>query len=788
MALRYFLAFVPPALREKMAAQGDGFAPALPGQRNRPTRSKYAQRLTAVVWLGLIWSLPVRGVSAADLAEKYVVPIQQLSSTPVIDGRLEEDAWRGAATLCDFTQFSPVEGAQPSEKTVVKLSYDQSNFYLGIRCDDSQPEKCVAKQMARDGDLRYDDSVQIILDTYHDGKNGFMFSVNPVGAKIDGVVRNEGEEVKLEWDGRWEYVTTRDDLGWTAEIVIPFSTLRFPRTEPQSWGINIQRFLPRNGELSLWKPLLRSDGLLAPYRISRFGMITGLQNLKGGWRYLLTPHVVGSTVDHTGRDPNHELDGGADLKVNLTSNLVADLTYGLDFAEAESDLQQVNLGRFPLLLPEKRAFFTEGASQFYFGDRKELFTLGQREKLIFFFSRRIGLTEDGKAKIPVLGGAKVTGKVGGVGLGLLNLTTDGITIRPPTGVNARETYTPQTNYTVLRLRKDIFSKSTVGFMALNKDASGADYNRGVGVDGDFAVGKHLTVSGFLARTFTPDRLDTEPPDTPQGEGSAGAVDVLWSSKLFRFRNMYTEIGKNFNPEMGYLTRKDIRKFHTTTILSTRPSFWRLHQFNLAYDLNYVSDRSGRLQTQTSIYEAAFVLKNGAGIALIFYDNLEVLGKAFPFRLDGRRNYNIPPGSYRFRNFFIGVATDYSKPLGATVWLDKGDYYDGTRFRFLIAPLYRPREGVQMSMIYDRQEFHFPSVRHVIVQMSGNVELTLPHQVSLRTLLQWTQDDKFGANVVFNWRFRPDADFFLVYNGTRDVGQQIVSDRSFVAKMAYSFSH
>ncbi|MEW6367288.1 MAG: DUF5916 domain-containing protein [Acidobacteriota bacterium] len=754
-------------------------------QTRRPRRPAAIRWACPVPLLALAWFLSVLQVRAGDVPQKYSVPAQPLATAPMIDGRLDDPVWTKATALSDFTQYEPIEGAPASEKTVVTLGYNENTFFLGIRCFDSQPERRVEKQMQRDGDLTFDDFVEIIIDTYHDRRNGFLFSVNALGAKLDGMVRNEGEEIKTEWDGEWECVTTRDDQGWNAEMAIPLSTLRFPTKEPQAWGINIMRYLPRNNEKLFWKPLTRADGYNYRYRISAYGEITGLQNLKSGRRFLVSPYVTGVAANESHLPSEPAFNGGIDLKANLASNLVADFTYRLDFAEAEADLRQINLSRYPLYLPEKREFFTESSDMFYFGDRPEPFELAQREKFNFFFSRNIGLTPDGRHKIPVIGGAKVTGKLGGTTIGFLNLTTDAAAIPPIGGEDAYDV--PRTNYAVLRMRHDVYSKSKVGLIVLNKDASGDEYNRGFGVDGDFALGKNFTVSGFLAATSTPDL---------RGEDRAWAVDTVWDSKLFRFRNMYTEVGENFNPEMGFLTRPDIKKFHSNLLMTRRPQFWGLRKINIVYDFNYVTDTEGRLLTQTSIYELGFIHNKGtAGVAFLFYDHLEVLPTDWTKTLDASYSVVIPRGSYRYRNFFIGAATDRRQPLSATVWFDKGGYYNGTRFQFLVQPIYRPREGVDTSMILDRQEFHFPDGDHTTLQISGSVGLTLPHDTWVKTLLQWTRGDNFGANVIFNWAFLPDASLYLIYDGTRDVyagtadvPEQIVNDRSFVAKVAYNLSH
>ena len=357
------------------------------------------------------------GNTEAPQDQNYSVNIHRLSSAPVIDGDLGDSVWQEGNLLNNFTQLEPNAGKPAALKTEVRMGYDSRYLYIAIRCYDETPEKLLTGSMRIDADLTNDDNVSVIVDTFHDRRNGYLFSVNPIGAKTDALIRNEGEEINVDWNGLWNAVTRRDAHGWTAEMAIPFKTLRFPTTVEQSWGFNIRRFNPRTQEASFWKPVGRHPGNAAGYNISEYGEIKGLTGLGTGGRYQFTPYVIGRDERDFHLNTKDTIDGGGDLKINITSQITADLTVHTDFAEVEADQQQINLERFKLFYPEQRQFFLEGANLFYFGDRPEPFDVP--EKFYFFFSRVIGLAEDGRVVIPVTGGAKLTGRAGNTSIGFL---------------------------------------------------------------------------------------------------------------------------------------------------------------------------------------------------------------------------------------------------------------------------------------------------------------------------------------------------------------------------------
>jgi Domain of unknown function (DUF5916)/Carbohydrate family 9 binding domain-like len=699
----------------------------------------------------------------------YVVQAQLLSAAPDIDGKLDEQVWQEAALIDSFTQLEPTEGAAASERTEVRIGYDAQTLYIGARC--WQGEQVQAIVMDRDGAFQSDDTLQIVLDTFADHSNAFYFEVNPLGAQRDALVRNEGDEVNYSWDGIWNSVATRDAEGWSVEIAIPFRTLRFPREqEQQSWGLNVQRNITYKREYVLWKPIPRYPAVQSILKVSQAGELTGLAGLDQGRSFDLKPYLLARAAEGGLDDEGSTVDVGIDVKKNLASNLVLDLTYNLDFAEAEIDEQQVNLTRFKLFFPEKRDFFLEGSNLFYFGERADY--LKSPDK-IFFFSRQIGLTEDGLHEIPVIGGAKISGSVGKLGIGFLNLTLDDLGYRDRQG---RELSEPGTNYTVLRLKQRVLEKSSVGLMWLNKAVSGGRDNRGAGVDWDFALGKSFKTGGFFAQTAT-DGLD--------GDDWAGQVDVVWEGKQTFLKGAYSDIGEDFNPEMGFFTRTGVHDWRANLTYTFRPE--KLRDVFVFGDFNYVTDRDGGLLTRVDRYETDVIWKNWAAFVFKVFDNTEVLNA--PFEIS--RGVIIPPGEYHFLSYFTGFQTVPGKLLFHFNQFSFGELYDGDFVKALLGLDIRPTTGLTIRLTYERTEVDLPAGDFQVDLAATRVTYSLSPRLSFRLFAQWNRDDNLAANVRLRWLYKPGAAFYVVYDDFRDLsdlaaGSEDLSARSLTAKIGLFF--
>jgi hypothetical protein len=706
---------------------------------------------------------------------EYVALASRMSSPPVIDGKLDDAVWKEATLLSGFTQFEPDNGKPETERTEVRIGYDSQYLYFAIHCFDREPDKIVATTMLKDGDLSNEDGIEIMLDTFHDRSNAFLFSVNPLNAKVDALIRREGEDINYYWDGLWESAVSRDATGWTAEIAIPFKTLRFPRAASQVWGFNIRRFIARKQEDDIWKPMVVvGNTFFEKYKVSRFGVLAGISDTTSSGRFEADPFAV--VRDQ--HDQNHNgfgVNAGADVKIDLTSQLVLDLTARTDFAEAESDLQQINLTPYKIQYPEKRSFFLEGSNLFYFGDRGARYEANERFN--FFFSRAIGLTADGFEEVPVIGGAKMTGQVDRLGVGFLNLTTQQTTYIDGNGVKQ---HVPEANYTVLRLKQDIFENSSVGLIGLDKEAAG-DHNQGVGVDWNLGLLPHLSSSGFVAETRTPGMND---------DNKAESADLLYFNGPVRAWTEFAEYGRNFNPEIGFLTRTGIHKSTSDLSFFTHPDWGWIHRFTVVNDVDHIADEGGQVLSQTWKTEIQMSSRYNSGIALLSTDDLEVL--QLPFAV--HKNVTIPVGEYRFRDIFVGLGSDYSKPVAFTFWYDNGRYYDGTKLHNLLAINFRIARGLLLSATYDRTQVHLKEGSFVDDLAYTDLTYSLTPTMFVRGLVQFLAGDNFGANFMYDWTYRPGSDFYLVFNNVKDLDPQrrdlpyspVYPGWSVTAKVSYHF--
>ncbi len=719
-----------------------------PGTADRPAATEPPSTAQPIVPPPTAGPVAPGGTAATPPAapdSRYVARPVFFASPPKLDGRLDEPVWKTATRLDGFRQLEPHEGEPASEPTEVFLGYDNDNLYIGVRCHDSNPKKEVATILTRDGDLTYDDEVQILLDTYHTGRNGFLFATNPLGAQVDALVRNEGEEVNVDWDGIWSVETTRDSGGWTMEMAIPWRTLRFPSRPEQEWGINIERYVASKQERSFWKPVQHS--WYARYKLSDAGTLVGLQGARPGSRFHFSPYVIGGAEQPTNGSTSSVTHAGGDVKINLASDLVADLTYKTDFSEAEADEQDVNLSRNALLFPEKRSFFLEGQNLFYFGERPDP---EHPAETFLFFSRQIGLTPDGRATIPILGGVKLTGHEAGYDVGVLSLQTEATRKRDGYGGLVDE---PRTTYSVARLKRDLGGGSSFGIIGLSKEATG-DRNRVGGADWDIALNPNLRTGGYLAKSSTPGVTE---PDW------AGSADLYWDSRRARLHYEYTDIGQGFNDELGFITRTGVRAFRTDNYWILWPERGPFKQAWFVYDLDYITDRTtGQLQTRINHLKYSAYFRDSSGLAYKFYDELEVL--TTPFEI--KRGLFIPPGSYRFGHHFVGYQSDYTKPFGVAGRLAWGDYYDGHFLQAFAFFAYRPLPGLFIASTYQRTQVRLKEGSFNSDIALAEVTYAFNARLSTRTWLQWDRDANLRAKVDVGWEFRPGSKLFIVYQDIR----------------------
>ncbi|MHB1223342.1 MAG: carbohydrate binding family 9 domain-containing protein [Gemmatimonadaceae bacterium] len=690
----------------------------------------------------------IGSVNAERRREMVAAPAAR---APRIDGVLDDDVWRDAEPSSDFVQSEPQEGEPASERTVVQVAYDDDALYVAAYLHDASPDALIVNDIRKDFREDDQDSFEVLLDTFGDRRNGYVFITNPEGARSDRQVANEGREINTSWDAMWEVRTRRVADGWTVEMAIPFRAIRFDPSAGDSWGINFSRRIRRRNEIDFWSPVPRAYTLA---RVSLAGDLVGLNGATGGRDLRIKPYVAASTVRETGGiDYSQKADVGADLKYGVTPGLTLDVTANPDFAQAEADEQQVNLTQFSQFFPEKREFFLENSGIFYVGDaaRNNRTTLAPTadEDLLLFFSRRIGLDASGH-EIPIVGGARLTGRAAGMTIGLLDIQTG----------DARGV--PATNYSVLRLRRNLFEGSDVGVIAMNKQStrSGGDYNRVLGVDANFRFLGSIDWNSYV--------LGTDTPGIESGQ-------YAWRSTLNREGNFLhvkggaMQLGEGFNDEMGYYRRTGVRKWMADIGVRPRPA--RLQRLGIReihphLVWNYYEDLGGHMVGKNLHTGNTFFLNNGGYVEFSVNPRFERIQA--PFRIN-RDIDPIPAGQYGWAEWQVKGQTDASRLVSASFTGIAGGLWSGTQRTLQGTVTLRPSYRFNMSVGLQRTdaELDLPDASFTSTLVTGRANYSFTTNMFLDALSQYDPERHLlNANVRFNLIHHPLSDLFLVYNEQR----------------------
>lgn len=696
-----------------------------------------------------------------------------------LDGRLDEPAWKQAAVATDFIQSEAHEGEPATERTEVRLLYDTDNLYVGVFAYDSEPGRLIINELRKDFNAASGDSFELILDTFRDERNGYQFATNPAGAKWDAQMTNEGREVNVNWDGVWSVKARVVEQGWIAEISIPFKTLKFRRADGQTWGINFQRRLRRRNEDSFWSPIPRIYGLS---RVSLAGRLEDLEGIKTGANIRVKPYLVASLGRLASGKHASDADLGADAKYALTPGLTWDFTYNTDFSQVEADEQQINLTRFTLFFPEKRDFFLENSGIFQFGVASDRGLLagtsgsgsttpggGGRQNavtndMIFFFSRRIGLSEEGSV-IPILGGTRLTGRAGAYEVGLLNIQQ-----RASAQSNG-------TNFTVGRLRRNLLGSSDIGVMMVNKEVlHSSHFDRVVGADANLRFGQKLSINSYLAKASTP---------SGGGRDLAGRASFTYKDDFWDLRSSYTHIQENFINEMGFVPRQGIRKYAGFVGTTIRPERLRgaIRSFFPHVQIEYVRDRQGRLETRYVDYHFPINFQNGSFIEAGINPTLEFLSK--PFLIQRERNISIPPGAYSFDEYFVIGRSDSSRRISGNGRWAVGRFFTGTKHTYALGGTVRFNHKLNTSFSSTHNNINLPQGHFQTHLLGVRFDYSFSTIMFLNALVQYNSDARqWSSNIRFNLIHRPLSDLFLVYNERRDSLSGRLIDRALIAKFTY----
>ena len=711
------------------------------------------------------------------------------SELPVIvDGNLEEPAWQQAIVSLGFTQRDPQEGQPSTERTEFRVLYTATTLYIGMICYDSNVSGILATERRRDNALENDDTVTVALDTFHDHRNAFLFRTNPLGTQYDAMITDEGKDINVNWDEKWEVASQVTPAGWMVEFAIPFKSLRVGETDDgQVWGLDLERIIRRKNELSYWNNFRRGFKLEA---LSQAGHLSGLEGFDTGLRLRVKPFLLGGFTHSSNRfksNLRNASDVGMEvMKYRITPSLTADITVNTDFAQTAVDDQQVNLDRFSLFFPEKREFFQEGSGIFEFGLAK----YEASTDLKLFHSRTIGLSEGRETiPVPISAGARLTGKWKGLTLGLLNVQTD------PLDVDSKNVHIPASNYGVVRVKRNVLARSTVGVFLLNREKGGTrDFSRVYGLDSNFTFFQHFSVSGLWARSDSPGN---------GGNGGARLGTIKWDSDLLGASLDYVSIEPYFRDDLGYVRRKNIRRLSPFVEFRPRPRSKLIRQIKFQFRSdNLTNSNDWEMQSQLNHQQMEVVFQSGDSFIIAPHRGFEKVDKAFNLRervvavtTEGQVTRRqpiiaVPAGDYIWWWWYLGYTANPARKLsGNFVWKNSPGYYGGNLVEWRLDPKLKVTNNLSFDASYRRNKLTFGQTRFTDHVLNFRVNYSFNNQWLTTTTIQYNNVDSFaGINFRLNYIFRPGDDFFLVYNEGLRLGDVFhgQKDRSIQAKLTYSF--
>jgi len=721
--------------------------------------------LVAVAMLGLAVQMPL-----AEKPARSARPLVRARSGARIevDGRLDEPAWQSAPAASDFVQSEPREGNPATEATDVWVAYDETNLYVAAHLHDSERRRLVVNDIREDFTETDQDDFELLLDTFGDQRNGYVFITNVAGAKADRQVANEGREINTSWDAVWTVRTQRVDDGWTLEMAIPFRTLRYAGTGDQHWGVNFSRRIRRKNEVTFWAPVPRAYNLA---RVSLAGALEGITIPRAARDLRVKPYVAGTTIRPTGGSSfDEQFDGGLDVKVGVTRGLTLDLTVNPDFAQVEADEQQVNLTQFSQFFPEKREFFLENSGIFYVGDaarNNRLFAPPTAdEDLLLFHSRQIGLTPDGQP-ITIPAGVRLTGRAAGFTIGALSIQT-------------RATRTSRANnYAVFRLRHDVGRGSDIGLIAMNRqgtDTSG-DYNRVFGADANIRFFGRVDWNSYLVGTMTP--------GVESGQ-YAWRTSVNYEGNFFHGKGGVLQLGEGFNDELGYYRRTAARKYFTD--IGIRPRLASLRRLgvremhpHIVWDV--YNDLDNHLIGRNLHSGYTFFLNDGGYHEVSVNNKFQLITGPLTLSPDADP---LPADGYEWTEYQLKGGTDPSRSVSFTYTGILGGLWSGSQKTAVatvtVRPTYRFRLATGVShTVADLERGGRSRFKATLVTVRGNYSFST--DMFLDAFAQYNPTLKLlNANIRFNLIHGPLSDFYLVLNEQRFGGIDAPTPgRSVIAK-------
>lgn len=679
-----------------------------------------------------------------------------------LDGKLDEACWKQASAIENFTQREQNEGEPATEKTRIAVVYNANEVYFGIWCFDSEPDKISAQQMARDFSWGSDDNIEVMISTFNDNRNGYLFVTNPNGAMADVWVGDEGKDFNKDWNGVWDVAVETNDQGWFIEMIIPFSTLKFKTESSQTWGINFERNIRRKKEQLMWQAWSR---IYDVEKISQGGKLTGLNNIKQDTKVEINPYLL-SGFQFSDEKTKNTTKVGGEVNLDITPTLKLNFSVNTDFAQVEDDKKQINLSRFSLYYPEKRQFFLEGKNYFDMD-------IGRAR---LFYSRRIGINQN--TETPIIGGVRMFGKLNKTSIGIMSIQTQS------------KDQIPTSNYSIIKIKQDIFKQSSVSIIAMQK-YSESGYNRVFGSDFTYSTSelfgeKNLMLGVSFAVTDT--KVFGEHQNLNNNNLSYNLF-LSYPNDVVEIDAGFTSVQSGFNPEMGYVNRKNYQMLYAE--LQLNPRFKNLPFFrNLIFkplDINYyINEETKEMESLTYEWRPfGFVSKSGESFELNVIHIFDKPSEEFEL-ID---EVYIPTGSYWDNRYEVQFETFRGRKIAAEASASIGDFYTGQRQEIELYVSFNVNKHLNFGLDWERNYIQLPQKSLVTDGLGGRVDYAFNPKLQTSLFTQWNNEDKnILLNYRINWIPKIGSFFYLVINQELSTDGGIKLERTtIIAKLIWRFA-
>jgi len=710
-----------------------------------------------VVALGLATTAFAQGgefqsIVSRTAADNVTVRAFRVAEPLRVDGRLDEEAYRRIEPITNFIQQEPDEGQPATEKTEAWILFDDEHLYICARNWDSHPEREIANELRRDNsNILGNENLTFAIDTFHDRRNGYVFQTNALGALRDMAVTDDQQN--QAWNGIWQVKTSRFENGWTVEVAIPFKSLRYKGSGPQTWGINLRRLVKWKNEFSYLSLVPAALGTGGISRMASAATVVGLETPAQSKNIELKPYAVASsTTDRGGVSPFNnrgQANAGLDFKYGLTRSLIVDATFRTDFAQVEEDVQQVNLTRFSVFFPEKREFFLEGQGIFDFGGVQAGNSPG--DVPLLFFSRQIGLSQG--QVVPVVGGVRLTGRAGAFSIGALNIQTD----------DKPEARALATNFSAVRLKRNLLRRSNIGVMATRRGpalGSGSDASYTTGVDATMLFFKSINITSYYALTSNPDASGAN----VTGSSYRGRFD--YNADRYGATAEHMLVDQDFRPEVGYVRRSDIRRSSGQLRFSPRPRRSALiRKYTFQAGLDYVTDADATaLQSRELSSSFRIDFQSSDSFSAEASREFELL----PSRFAIAPGVIVPAGGYTYSTGRISYSLGQQRRVSGRVSASTGSLYEGTKSDVSFSGRWGVMPQLSLEPSATLAWGSLPYGDFTARLIGSRITVTPSARMQISSLVQFNVDARtMTSSARLRWEYAGGSDLFVVYSDGRD---------------------